>query len=81
MAETRYCGYCRKMITDEDQAYYHKPWYTWYCSLDHAVADGALEDDDGYYDYDDDDYDDYDYDYDDYYDDEDEDDYDYDDYD
>ena len=43
MVEIRYCGYCHKMITDEDQAYYHKPWYTWYCSLDHAIADGAFK--------------------------------------
>ena len=71
MAEIRYCGYCHKMITDEDQAYYHKPWYTWYCSLDHAIADGALKDDDydyDYdYDYDDEDEDDYNYNYDDDY--------------
>lgn len=74
MVEIRYCGYCYKTITDEDQAYYHKPWYTWYCSLDHAIADGAFEDEDcepteeDLLDYDEDD----DYD-------EDEDDYDYDD--
>lgn len=78
MAEIRYCGYCYKTITDEDQAYYHKPWYTWYCSLDHAIADGVFEDEDEDYepteedllDYDEDD------DYDDDNDDEDEDDYD-----
>ena len=48
MAEIRYCGYCCKTITDEDQAYYHKPWYTWYCSLDHANADGAFVEDEDY---------------------------------